>query len=44
MKGLYEKSELSFALVWIVTYCALQSLANPLNKMIGTQYSVSNSS
>ncbi len=26
MKGLYEKSELSFALVWIVTYCALQSL------------------
>ena len=41
MKGLYEKSELSFALVWIVTYCALQSLANPLNKMIGTQYSVS---
>ena len=41
MKGLYEKSELSSALVWIVTYCALQSLANPLNKMIGTQYSVS---
>ena len=41
MKGLYERSELSFALVWIVTYCVLQSLANPLNKTIGIEYSAS---
>ena len=30
MKKLYEKNELTFALVWIVIYCVLQSLANPL--------------
>ena len=32
MKKLYEKNELTFALVWIVIYCVLQSLANPLNE------------
>ena len=41
MKKLYEKSELTFAIVWIVVYCVLQSVANPLNKLIGVDYSVS---
>ena len=41
MKKLYEKSELTFAIVWIVVYCVLQSVANPLNKMLGVDYSVS---
>lgn len=41
MKKIYEKSELIFALVWIVIYCALQSFANPLNEIVGTAYSVS---
>ena len=35
VKKLYEKSELSFALACIGLYCVLQSLANPLNQMIG---------
>ena len=35
MKKLYEKNEQTFAIVWIVFYCVLQSLANPLNKRIG---------
>ena len=41
MKKLYEKSELTFAIVWIVLYCVLQSVANPLNKLIGIEYSAS---
>ena len=41
MKKLYEKNELIFALLWIVVYCVLQSLANPLNKRIGIEYSAS---
>ena len=41
MKKLYEKNELTFAIVWIVVYCVLQSLANPLNKVIGIQYAAS---
>lgn len=41
MKKLYEKSELTFAIVCIAVYCVLQSLANPLNKMIGIAYSAS---
>ena len=41
MKKLYEKNELIFALLWIVVYCVLQSLANPLNKRIGIGYSAS---
>lgn len=28
MKTLYEKNELTFAIVWIVVYCVLQSLAS----------------
>ena len=38
MKKLYEKNELTFAIVWIVIYCVLQSLANLLNKIIGVEY------
>ena len=41
MKKLYEKNELTFAIVWIVVYCVLQSLANPLNNAIGIEYSAS---
>ncbi len=39
MKKLYEKNELTFAIVWIVVYCVLQSLANPLNNAIGLEMS-----
>ena len=41
MRKLYEKSELTFTIVWIVVYCVLQSLANPLNQNIGVEYSAS---
>ena len=41
MKKLYEKNELTFAIAWIVVYCVLQSLANPLNKAIGVAYAAS---
>ena len=41
MKKLYEKNELTFAIVWIVVYCVLQSLANPLNNAIGAAYAAS---
>lgn len=41
MKKLYEKSEQTFAIVWIAIYCVLQSLANPLNEKIGIAYSAS---
>lgn len=41
MKKLYEKNELGFALAWIGSYCALQSIANPLNRAIGVEYSAS---
>ena len=41
MRKLYEKSELTFTIVWIVVYCVLQSLANPLNQKIGAEYSAS---
>ena len=41
MKKLYEKNELTFAIVWMVIYCVLQSLANPLNEIIGIEYSAS---
>ena len=39
MKKLYEKSELTFAIVLIVIYSILQSVANPLNKIIGIESS-----
>lgn len=41
MKKLYEKNELTFAIVWIAAYCVLQSLTNPLNEIIGVQYAAS---
>lgn len=41
MKKLYEKNELTFAIVWIVVYCVLQSVGNPLNKVIGIEYATS---
>ena len=41
MKKLYEKNELTFAIIWIVVYCVLQSLANPLNALIGIEYAAS---
>ncbi len=41
MKKLYEKNELTFAIVWIVIYCVLQSLANSFNEIIGIEFSVS---
>ena len=31
----------TFAIAWIVVYCVLQSLANPLNKLIGIEYAAS---
>ena len=37
----YQKNELKLAIVWIVVYCVLQSFANPLNKLIGVDYSAS---
>ena len=41
MKKLYEKNEQAFAIVWIVVYCVLPSLAYPLNEKIGITYSAS---
>ena len=41
MKKLYEKSELRFAIIWIIVYCVLQSLANSINEEIGVEYSAS---
>lgn len=40
-RSLYERSKLGFALVWIGIYCVLQSLANPINALIGIDYSAS---
>ena len=39
MRKLYQKNELNYALAWITIYCVLQSLANPLNAMVGVKYS-----
>ena len=41
MEKLYQKSRLAFALACIGIYCVLQSLANPLNQVIGVPYSAS---
>ena len=41
MEKLYQKNELTFAIGWIVVYCVLQSLANPLNRAIGIEYAAS---
>ena len=39
MKKIYEKSELRFAIIWIIIYCVLQSLANSINEVIGIEFS-----
>ena len=41
MKKIYEKSELRFAIIWIIIYCVLQSLANSINEVIGIEFSAS---
>ena len=41
MKKIYKKNEQAFAIVWIVVYCVLLSLAYPLNEKIGIEYSAS---
>ena len=41
MNKLYQKNELTFAIIWIVVYCVLQSLANTINKVIGVEYAAS---
>lgn len=41
MEKLYQKSRLAFALACIGIYCILQSLANPINQVIGVPYSAS---
>lgn len=41
MEKLYKKNELTFSIVWIVIYCVLQSIANPLNKLVGIDYLIS---
>ena len=41
MKKLYEKNEVTFAVVWIIIYCVVQSLAANLNELTGVDYSVS---
>lgn len=41
MYALYQKNELTFALVQIALYCVLQSLAGPLNQALGVAYSAS---
>lgn len=41
MEKLYKKSEITFAVVLIIIYCILQSLTNPLNQLIGIDYSAS---
>lgn len=38
MKKLYEKNELTFAIVCIVVYCVVQSIALNLNEVIGVHY------
>lgn len=41
MRKLYEKSELNFAIIWIVIYCVLQSFAGQMDEKIGVAYSAS---
>lgn len=38
MRKLYEKNDLTFALLFIGLYCLLQSLANPLGRLVGSRY------
>lgn len=41
MKPIRPKNELSLALVWIGTYCLIQWLAHPLNRLLGVGFSAS---
>ncbi len=41
MKKLYEKSELTFSIIWIVVYCVFMSLADDLSERTGVKNSVS---
>lgn len=41
MKKLYEKNESTFAIIWIIFYCFVMSLANSLNEIIGIEYAAS---
>ena len=40
MKKLYEKSNLAFAIVWIVAYCVLMSVGDSFSAMIGIEKSI----
>lgn len=40
MKKLYQKSELVFAIVWIVAYCVLLSVGDNLSESIGISKAV----
>ena len=37
MKALYQKSEICFAVAWIIAYCVLASMGDSLSARIGTQ-------
>lgn len=41
MKKLYEKSELTFSIIWIVIYCVFMSLADGLSEKAGVKNAVS---
>lgn len=41
MKKLYEKNESTFAIIWILIYCFVQSLAYSLDEVIGIEYAAS---
>ncbi len=41
MKKLYEKSQLSFAIFWIVAYCVLMSVGDSLSVSLGVEKAVS---
>ena len=40
LKKLYQKSEIWFAVVWIVAYCVLMSVGDGLSAMVGVEKSV----
>lgn len=40
LNKIYKKSELSFALLWIITYCVLNSIGNILSDLIGVNSSI----
>ena len=40
MKKLYEKSEITFAILWIVVYCVLLSVGDAVSANIGTEKAV----